>query len=137
MLLSSQNIAAALLLADRNDLQELTKTFLAEKYQSMSDDLKARLLSHHATEGSQVPAGPPPFSAAFLAPTSKIVVFMMTRVLGNKEHALLDEVLLGFLASVFPPVDDPFIKFNYVQFLSNDYFIGRHEHVSGCSYGEG
>ena len=71
--LSFQNITATLLLDDQIDLQELT-----EKYQSMSDGLKSRLISHHAAEGSQVPDGPPPFSAAFLAPTSKIVFFMRT-----------------------------------------------------------
>lgn len=58
----------------------------------MSDDLKNRLLSHHAKEGSQLPMRPTPFSIAFLAPISKIVILMMTHVLGKKEDALLDEV---------------------------------------------
>lgn len=84
----------------------------------MSDDQKNRLLSHHAAEGSQLPTGPPPSLATFLAPSSKIVISMMTQVLGKKEYALLDEVLLGFLASICPPVEGPFIKFNYVQFIS-------------------
>jgi len=42
---------------------------------------------------------------------------MMTQVLQNKVHALLDEVLLGFLASVCPPGEGPFVKFNYVKFM--------------------
>jgi len=53
--LSPKNIEETLLLVDQGDLQELTKKFLTEKSQAISDDLKARMLSHHAAEGSQLP----------------------------------------------------------------------------------
>jgi len=76
--LSPKNIEETILLVDQGDLQELTEKFLTEKSQAISDDLKARLLSHHAVEGSQLPTWPPPLSATFMAPTSKIYISMMT-----------------------------------------------------------
>lgn len=105
------------MLTNQGELQELTKIFLAEKYQGMYDDLKTIFLSQHATKGSQLPTGPPHYPVTFLASSSKIAVSMMSQVLGKKAYALLDEVLLGFLASIYPPVEGPFLKFNYAQFL--------------------
>jgi len=117
-------IVGTLLLADQGELLEMNEMFLSEKYQGMSDDLKNILLSQHETEGSQLPTRPPPYLVAFLASSSKVAVSMMTQVLGKKADAMLDEGLLGFLTSFFPPVEGPFLKFNYAQFLSD----AMHQH---------
>jgi len=111
------SLSEALILTGQGELQELTETFLDEKFQGMWDDLKTIFLSQHAAEGSHVPTEPPPYPIEFFSSSSNIVVSMMSQVLGKKLYAMLGEVLLDFLASICPLTEGPFIKFNYAQFI--------------------
>jgi hypothetical protein len=42
---------------------------------------------------------------------------MMTEILGNDDDQTVNEYILGFMTSIFPPTVKPLVKFNYSQYL--------------------
>jgi hypothetical protein len=52
--------------------------------------------------------------------TSRKIITILTAIIGNDDDQTVDEYILCFMTSIFPPSVNPLVKFNYAQFLADN-----------------
>jgi len=71
------------------------------------------------TTNAKLPKGLPSYLSSIFSPDLKKGIVMICQVLGYESDQEVHEIVLGIMASINPPTIDPYVKFNYCNFLAH------------------
>lgn len=91
--------------------------YLLEKTSQLSTSDINRIAQTFMLPGFQ-PKGPPPYLHAFFTNTSRLIVDMISLVMGFKTSEYVDEITLVLL-SIFTQGQPPAVKYDYATFIAN------------------
>jgi len=91
--------------------------YLLDKSSELSSSEIARIAKTFMREDCQ-PTGPPPFLYVHFSEVGKLIVDMISYVLGFKTSEHIDETVLVLL-SAYSPAQPPAYKYNYAKFIAN------------------
>jgi hypothetical protein len=115
--LNAQSIFEMLKLVETLESQILNEENLASSFKELNPQEKNALLQSYLDKDTNVPENASTYDTNIFPEISRQVIVMMCTILGYDNDKIVDESILGFMYSIFPPSLKPLIKFNYAQYL--------------------
>ena len=87
---------------DKECFHPLGEREMALNYQTLSPNYKTMLLVHHMEHAMITQSSKPPFTTVLFKPESRKSISLIYTILGYKNDEEVDEIILGFLAYLYP-----------------------------------
>jgi len=98
-------------------LAPLSMGFLLEKASQLPNSEITRIAQMFMSPKHQ-PKGPPPYLQTFFTEIGRLIVDMISSVLGFRTSEYVDDITLVLL-SIFTPGQPPAVKYDYATFIAN------------------
>lgn len=99
------------------DLTPVSMGYLLDKFIELPQSELIRICQTFMLEKHQ-PKGPPPYLQTFFTEVGRIIVDMISLVMGFNTNKYVDEVTLVLL-SIFTPRQPPVVKYDYASYIAN------------------
>jgi len=119
-MINSQYIYEMLKMPQNPEREMLNERVLAEHFKGLSSQAKTSLLESYLCQNINVPEDIVNFKIDMFPKTSRQIIAMITVNLGNDDDKIVNEYILGFMTSIFPPTVKPLVKFNYAKYLDDN-----------------